>query len=89
VLGIPDAKAAEGLDRARTRRFVLQHERKRQRSFDGKAHLAGMMAFAVGDRALNPIQHGRRKCASRDMVVGDQVAPEPEALLRQCTGSHR
>jgi hypothetical protein len=86
MLGVPDAKAAEGFDRARTRRFVLQHQRKRQRGFDDEADLAGMMAFAVGNRTLDPIQNVRRKCASRSVVFGDQVAPESKALLRR--GAH-
>ena len=63
VLGVPDPKATECLEGARTGAFVLQHQRQRQRGFDRKTDLTHMATFALGDRPLYPIEHGGREGA--------------------------
>jgi hypothetical protein len=66
---------------------VLQHQRQRQSGFDREADLTDMPAFAVGDRALYPLQRDGRKDAPRRTVIGEQMPPEPLGLL--CERAHR
>ena len=87
VLGIPDAQPGECLEGACARRLMLQNQRQRQRCFDGEANLTDMSSFAVGDRALYPIQRGRRKNAPRRTVIGEQMPPETPGTLCEC--AHR
>src|SRR6478672_1577319 len=46
-----------------------------------------MSSFAVGDRALYPIQRGWRKNAPRRPVIGAQMPPETPRTLCEC--AHR
>src|SRR5690348_18377273 len=53
LLGVPDAKQTEHLERALARREVPQHAKRRQRAFDGEAYLAAVATLACGNRVLD------------------------------------
>src|SRR5215813_6367877 len=75
VLGVPDAKLREHLDRPRARRYPREQPRKVERMLDRKPDLTFVLRFGFADRLFDCIQRARWKRAL-DAPDGGEEMPK-------------